>query len=433
MTRFTRLSVVASQRQLDASLPAERPVGEFLAELSDLFSLPTTNPPTTWALSTPRQGLIPTERTLDDVGVLDGDVLYLSPAANAAESPVVDDVLTAVEQTWETRGRPWSGIDRDRVCTVLLVPLVLSLVGALATVPDAGAGGLLLGTFVVLALASRALLSRGGMVLAWAGLPATLLGTFRLFGGQPLPVRLTAAVSAGLLGVAVVALAARLRRGVVIAGVVTGLAGGLVSVALAATAPAVAVAGWAVPALVLAIGVLPQMSVVSSGLLALVRQVESGTPAGREQFDRALGAGQATVDGTVAAVGMLAAAAAATLVSTGQPWQAVLGGLLGLVFLLRSRGFSQARQVGFLLVVPVLAMLGAVAALPRWVDGVAGPWQRSGLWVAGVVVVAGLVSAAGFLRFGEVSAARLSRFYDRVDTLALLAVVPMVLVAQVFT
>jgi type VII secretion integral membrane protein EccD len=428
-TRFTRLSVVADQQQLDASLPASRPVAEFLGELSALFNLPTTSPPTTWTLSTPRHGVIAAERSLDEAGVLDGDVLYLSRALAAAEAPVVDDVLAALSDTVNSRARPWSGPHRDRVVTTLLALAVLALIAVVATVPDPYLGGAIL--LIVFGMGSalvRPLSSRGGQILGWATLPAAVLGGFGLTAGAPPSARLTTAAAAGLAAVAIVAAVGRQNRTLVTAGVASGGLAAGVAVLLAVGVDGTSVAAWATPAFVLALGVLPQLALSASGLLGLVERCEQGQSTPRSELNRAMRVGRSVVDGGVAAVALAGAVAAGTLVWAGRPAQAALGVLLGVLFLLRSRGFSHAHHVAALLAVPVVTLLAVAVAAPSWA-GLQDP-AATALPIVAVALVAATVTAAGYLRVSEVNAARLSRLFDRVDTVAVVVVVPMVLLAQ---
>lgn len=428
-TRFTRLSVVADQHQVDASLPASRPVAEFLSELSALFNLPTTNPPTTWTLSTPRHGVIATERSLDEAGVLDGDVLYLSRALAAAEAPVVDDVLTAVGDTVDSRARPWSGPHRDRVVTTLLAVAMLALIAVVATVPDPYVGGAILtivfGTGAVLV---RLLSSRGGQVLGWATLPAAVLGGFGLTAGAPTSVRLITAAAAGLVAVAIIAAVGWQNRALVIAGVTSGGLAAGVAVLLAAGVYGVSIAAWATPAFVLALGVLPQLALSASGLLRLVERCEQGQPTPRDEVNRAVRVGRSAVDGGVAAVALAGAVAAITLVWAGRPTQAALGVLLGILFLLRSRGFSHAHHVAALLIVPVVTLLTVATMAPSWA-GLQDP-TAAALRIMAITLVAATVAGTGYLQVSEVTAARLSRLFDQLDLMAVIVVIPLVLLAQ---
>jgi hypothetical protein len=82
-----------------------------------------------------------------------------------------------------------------------------------------------------------------------------------------------------------------------------------------------------------------------------------------------------------------------------------------------------------MLTVPVAALITAAAALPLWLD-IAEPGPRALARVAATAAATVAVAVPGYHRVSEVTAARLSRLWDRIDTIAVLAVVPMVLVAQ---
>lgn len=429
-TRFTRLSVVADERQLDASLPAGRPIAEFLADLPRLLALPVTAPPTMWALSSPAHGSIPLERSLDEAGVVDGDVLYLSPAVDAAESPVVDDVIGAATSIVEEDGAPWDGPARAVVVTCLLAGVAAAATAALVFLPDATVSGTaLLAAAVVAVAVATGLRARTGFILGWVAPPVAAGGMYRVLAGVDPDARSCAATAAGALAVAALGLAVHRNRALAIAGGTVAVVAGATSGALLAGVTARALAAWSCPALVLVLGVLPQVALFSSGLVGLVRRAEARDPVERAAVERAVRTGGAVVDGATAAVAVTGAAAAATLVYAGRPVQAGLGGLLALLFLLRSRGFTQARQVGLLLGVAVTAALAAAAALPDWLD-VSSDAQRATYWALGAAVVGVLVATVGLVRTGEVAAARLSRVWDQLDLLAMLALVPLVLLAQ---
>jgi hypothetical protein len=83
--------------------------------------------------------------------------------------------------------------------------------------------------------------------------------------------------------------------------------------------------------------------------------------------------------------------------------------------------------------VPVAALIAAPFRLPHWI-GLTDHTARAAVTTGGAVVVTLVVIVVGYGRAAEVPAARLSRIWDRLDALVLLAVVPSVLLAQnVFT
>ncbi len=428
-TRFTRLSVVAGQQQLDASLPSTRPVAEFLADLPALFSLAPTTPPTAWALSTPRHGQISPERCLDEVGVLDGDVLYLSPAINAAESPFVEDVLGTIASTVDGRTPPWRDEHRDRAVTYLLAGVVVTLAFALFAVPQRIASGV---TLVVVGLGAVALgtylATRGGAAIRWTVPVFTGLAAVRFSEGQQLGTRWLATVAAGLAGVAVMALVQRRQAAVVGCGTGAVLAG-LTALLVSWHIDAASIAAWASPALVLALGLLPQLALSASGLVGMVQRGEDEGRVPRAELLRRTGTAADRIDGALVATAFTGAAAVAALVLTGRSGQAVLGGLLALIFALRTRGFASVRHVGFLLVVPVTGLVAAALALPAWAH-VTRPEFVATQRIVGLVVVGCLVALAGYVRLSPAAGARLTRALDLLDTLSIVALIPVLLLAQ---
>lgn len=430
VTRFTRLSIVAGDNQLDVSLPSSRPVAELLPELPMMFGLPRTTPPTVWALSIPRLGTLAGERSLADAGILDGDVLFLSETGAAAESPVVDDVLTAISAAVDDQGRPWAGAARDWVITCLLAAVGLALIAALAAIPNPRlSGALLLAASAATVGGAVALRGHGGLVLGWTGLASAPAALFQLTDRADLDVRFVAAAAAGLAGASAVAYAAGHARTVVVAGLASGGVVGAAAGVLAAGADGSSIAAWASIGMVIILGVLPQLALATSGLLGLVRRAEAGEPARREAVNRSLATSRATIDGTLAALGLVGCAGVGTLIWAGRPAQAWLGGLVALIFLLRSRSVSQALQVAFLLAVPVTALVATAAAIPHWAH-VHSPAIRAAVWAVGTLGAAVLIAVAGYTRLPEVTSARLSRLWDRVDLVAVVALVPIVLLAQ---
>jgi type VII secretion integral membrane protein EccD len=429
-TRFTRLSVVAGDRQLDTSLPASRPVAEFLAHLPGLLSLEPTAPPTAWALSTPRHGPISPERTLDDVGVLDGDVLYLSPAVNAAESPIVDDVLVSIADEVDRATPPWRGVYRDRAVSYLAAVVVLAMGAALYGVPARVPSAVLLVAAAAGCLAAAALLRAhvAGPAMAWISPLFVGLAVVRMTSGVSLGARVTAVVAAGGLGLGAAAWVRR-RHTLRVAGITAGVLAGITALLLGSGVDARSVAAWASPVLVFALAVLPQVALSASGLVGLVQRGEQGDAVPRAGVARRLKAAAARVEGTVVVVAVATSAATLTLIWSGRPAHATLGLLLALIVGLRSRGFAAATQVGYLLAAPVLALVAVVFALPSWL-GVTSPVVAATDRVVGLLLVLGLVASVGYARLQEVNAARVSRLLDLLDTLAVIALVPAVLLAQ---
>jgi type VII secretion integral membrane protein EccD len=428
-TRFTRLSVVADNQQLDASLPATRPIMEFLGQVPGMLGLPAGAEPTTWSLSSPSRGAIALDHSLDEAGVLDGEVLYLTPLTDGALPPTVEDVVATVSETVDSTARAWTGAVRDTTITCLLALVGLGLVAAAGTAPNVRTGAVLLVGVAAAGIAVATVLRRrGGLVLAWTVAPLALAVAFaRISVG--VDVQATAAVAGLAGGVAAVGQAVHRSWALAVAGVGVAVTAGSAAIALHAGVGASALAAWAAPVEVLLIGLIPQLALATARLVPLVREAETAEPVSRRSVLERVGLGTATIDGLSAVLAVVAGASSAVLIVAGGPAQAALGGLLGLIFLLRARAFTSARPVGFLLAVPTIALMAAAGALPYWLD-ITSPTSRSVGWTLALVVVAAVVAGCGYLRLGEVAAARLSQLLDRIDLLAVLALLPVTLLAQ---
>ncbi len=460
-TRFTRVTVVGDGRQIDISLPADAPLAEQIPTVLRLLSVPVGPAPVRWRLAAPEFGALDPARSLDQAGVLDGAVLHLTEAAAAPLPPFVDDVETAVAEMVAQRAPAWSGPARTDVIGALLALLLLvALVVAVYSPVPVNWPALLLIGGAALAV-GRFVPGRGGWAAALVAVPAAaalvlavpaawpaMLGSARSVpstatwsGRNPvsslLPANLDPTLGWHGLALAVVAGAALALAAVGVvrraSGVVTGsLLTVLVAVAgvlcLRLGLPADRTAGLALVAAVVLSGLAGQLALGGAGLVDLMVADERGEPVPRQRVVSAVRRGLGLVAGMVWAAAFIAAAACWVLVTgdrtgTAPGWEAPTVGLLGgLIFGLRSRMFSRAHQVGTMLMVVVVAAAAAAIAAPRWLalPAPGGPWLTIGALggIAIVVVVSGLRS----LR--EVAGARVQRALERLELLAVLALVP---------
>ena len=90
----SRITVVGPQRRADLAVPATTPIGEYAANLADMCGAePSPTMPQAWSLAPADAPAFPLEATLADMGVLDGQVLYLrDTAVEPGDPPVVMDV-----------------------------------------------------------------------------------------------------------------------------------------------------------------------------------------------------------------------------------------------------------------------------------------------------------------------------------------------------
>lgn len=425
-TRFTRVTIAATDRQVDVSLPAAAPVGEQLPMVLRLLSVPTSSTPRRWVLSTPELGVIPRSASLDETGVLDGMVLHLTEAQEAALPPFVDDVeqtagdLVAQEPAFRAGDRS-SGI-AGLLAVLLLGACGLGLVApspidwvapALALIGALGIGATMTGL--------------GATLAAMTAVPAAVLGLSALQSGASAgaTVLLPVAASIGLLGAGLVR-----RLPVATAGGITALVFSVVTWVMTATE----LQGYRTAGLIVVLGVIVaglagQFALGGAGLVNLLVADERGEKVPRTAVVGAVNRGGAIATGMVWAVSVAVSAAVVLLITAPvigikSGWAIPGVGILGaLVFALRSRMYSRVRQVVPMLAVPVLAGAAIGLRIPAWF-GVTDARTAAGITLGVLVLIAVLLLATGLSTLAEVPKARLRRFYEAIEFLAVLALLP---------
>lgn len=453
-TRFTRVTVVGDGRQMDISLPADTPIGEQLPTVLRLLSVPNAPVPVRWRLAAPEFGSLDPARSLDEVGVLDGASLYLTEAATAPPPPFVDDVESAVAQEVADRAPSWTGPARRSAVGVLLAILLLAWELSAVTSAPAPLSWLAPLVALVVALGGAALITeRGGWFCGITAVPAaaalvlgvvatapfafelpdgsasqlpatglSALGAASFWNGFPLAVGVAAAATVALLGLV------RSAPGLAVGGGVVAVLAAGVLWCVRLGIPVERTAGLVLVVAVVLAGVAGQAALGGAGLVDLMVSDERGEPVPRQAVVRAVRRGLSLAGGMVwAAVVAGAASCWALLTHTqvdGTPSQWVapaVGALGGALFALRSRMFTRAAHVGPMVGVAVLVLVGIAVRAPTWLYvGAAGPLVTLLVLLASGVLVAG--SGLGTLR--EVAGARLQRALERLELVAVLALVP---------
>jgi len=421
-TRFTRVTVVGDLRQVDISLPSDTPLAEQLPMVLRLLSVPSSPVPVRWVLSTPEVGTIPRDRSLDEAGILDGMVLHLTEAAAAPPPPFVDDVENAAADEVVATAPAWAGEPRRSGIGWLLAVVLLAavVVAFTATGPTSWLGA---GAAGLVGLGIGALVAPvGGLAAALIAVPAaaTIVVTATEAAPDHLLALTVAAIALALVG------AVRRSPGL--------LAGGLVGTALGVVGwicgrleiPGYRTAGLVLLGAVIAVGAAGQFALGGAGLVNLMVSDERGEKVPRAAVTAAVRRGQAIATGVVWAGSVAGAAACWVLLAAAEPggelWIApALGGLGGLIFLLRSRMFTRARQVGPMLAVGVLVAIGAAVQTPGWLRMDSGGAAAS---LGILALLAAVVAGAGFSMLAEVPRARMRRLWERLEVLAVLALIP---------
>jgi hypothetical protein len=138
--------------------------------------------------------------------------------------------------------------------------------------------------------------------------------------------------------------------------------------------------------------------------------------------------GQSAATGLVWCCALLAGAAVAVLAvapGSGAPdWiSRVLAAVGGLIFAVRSRMFTRARQVLPMLLTAVLAAAAIALAASGWLGLTGRPAPLLSLALLALLVA--VLVASGLAELPEVPRARMRRMLDLLDALAVLALVPL--------
>jgi hypothetical protein len=134
---FSRVTVLTPDRRVDVALPTDVVLAELVPMVLELLGEPLRSPdrPDPWRFTGTTGGLLPSGATLDELGVLDGEMLRLGPASPPPPAPVFDDPVDALAALAPHRRR-----DRRWPATAA-VGVTLAAAALLATVRSGGAGG----------------------------------------------------------------------------------------------------------------------------------------------------------------------------------------------------------------------------------------------------------------------------------------------------
>ncbi|MCB5906953.1 type VII secretion integral membrane protein EccD [Streptomyces pinistramenti] len=141
-----RITVVGERRQVDLAVPARAPIAEYIDDLARMCELEESElMPAAWSLATGTGEPFAPEHSLAEIGVADGQLLYLRDVvAGEFDEPVIQDVAEQVTEASERLlDRRWDA--RSRTVTVMACGLAwwigaLVLVAALAPIDSAVTG-----------------------------------------------------------------------------------------------------------------------------------------------------------------------------------------------------------------------------------------------------------------------------------------------------
>ncbi len=435
--RQVRLTVVGSRRSLDLAVPAGVAIAILMRDLLTLADeLRDGDSPRAWGLARLGQGHLPPERSLRDIGVADGETLYIRELRRADGPARVEDVIELVQDTVGA-GDAW-GVSAARRLRLSVAGGVLTLTSAVAALQTPAsarrtAGIALLAVSVVLlasglTIARRRLAAPVAQALALLSWPAGVAGTV-------LVVTRGGSWAAGALAAGFAAWLALLALSAVVVPAVRPLAAGLVPGLVLAAGATLAVhsgVGRTTVAAVTALlalyllGVLPRAVAAVGGVADLDdRAVEAGAPDSAAALT-VVRTARRTLRWAVMGAALAGVVPMLILARTDRPIASVFVALLGVAFILRARGYNGPAEVA---VLSTTGMLALAVALLAWLrHDPPGSAVTIGVGAAALAVLV-LVGAALWTpsRVLQIRLQRLIDFGERLVAVSLLPVLAGVL------
>jgi type VII secretion integral membrane protein EccD len=440
-----RVTVAAPASRIDLALPSDLPIAAMLANLVELAGVATPDGGSShggWCLSRPAGAELNPARTLDALGVLDGDILHLRPRSLDPPAPVFDDVIDAVASSARADIRGWRPDHARRLASVACVALATTAAAVLLRLGPSDGAAAVGAVAAILFVGVAALFARSyresmvGVALAAGAWPlAFAAGVLSVPGDEP-RTRLLVGGACWLTAVALGAAAAARGAAVFAAGAVAAtLTGGAALFAVLVAHPASGIAAGTLCLAVALTPVLPRLAARLSRLplpvlpsrsddLAWVDEqpdltlLQSHTKLGRNLFLGMLAGDMATAGGCCV-----------VLAAAGTPAALILTGLGLLVLLLPVRRVDDLAQRSIRIVAVMSAAVAGATTLASLHPDVARTWLI-GLLLASGLFVAGLGAAAGRARVAPTT----RRAVDLVETMAVIALLPVAAaVMQVFS
>ena len=433
-----RVTVVAPSARVDVSLPKQSTVAELVPILVRMTAGEGAG--TGWTLG--RLGADPfaSTSTVADVGLRDGELLYLN-SREAKPAPLLfDDVVDAIASAAaEPRGMWRPELTRTVGLTSALVTLAGAAILVAAVRPAWPATSLIDGMLAVVLLLGAAATGRAAKdtavpaTLAGAGLPAAFLAGIALGvrdGANPFAPRPEAlAFGCAVLAIfAVLAIAAVPDRFAwFTAAAVAGAVGFVAALFAAATdTPSTSVAAVVAAGALALSPLLPVTALRLARLplprvpvdVAAFRRDETPTP-GPEVAERTRTASD-VVAALLAGIAAIVAGAAVVLSWSGNRWAWALAGLSGFAMLLRARAYTVASQRGAL-------VIGAIVVLAVATPGLAasGPRGMQPVLIAGVLLLGVVGLSYGARALADQPSPYWTRLLDVLEVLSVVSLVPL--------
>ncbi|TQF68864.1 type VII secretion integral membrane protein EccD [Rhodococcus spelaei] len=457
-TDLCRLTVLTDQTQVDLALPFGVPLALILPGIVDMIemhgasddhtSTRSTTEATEWVLSRIGQAPLSSTLSLDEHGILDGDLLVLHSATTRAPAPLFDDLMHNVAAIDAQNFRRWTPATAR--ATGIATASTAILAGSMALLRSRAESESLVGAFAALVVA--ALLLTAGVVVSrvYGDRPsATALCGFALpvaatAGALLVPGHLGAAnLLLGSVTCAAAAILAMRTSGVGLALCTATAAGSLLAGAAAAVGaatelPTDSIGAGVVAAALAGLAVAPRLAMLLAKL-PLPPVPAPGSPLDAEELDEAAPgplpsfvgleakAAQARqyLTGLVVATAVTATGgallAAGTFTDGGIYWPGtVLAVVCATVLMLRGRAYASAAQA-----VPLISSGAAILVALLVGAAVTSPGQAPAVFAVAVLGVCAAM-ALGVLAPNHTFSPVLRRCVELLDYAAIAAVIPLV-------
>jgi ESX secretion system protein EccD len=440
-----RVTVAAPTSRIDLALPSDLPIAAMLANLVELAGMATPDGGTShggWCLSRPAGAELNPARTLDALGVLDGDILHLRPRSLDPPPPVFDDVIDAVASSARADIRDWRPDHARWFASAACVALATTAAAVLLRLGPSDGAAEVGAVAAVLFVGVAALFARSyresmlGVALAASAWPLALAAGVLSVPGDAARTRLLFGCACWLAAAALGAVAVARGAAVFAAGVVAAtLAGGAALFAVLVAHPASGIAAGTLCLAVALTPVIPRLAARLSRLPLPVLPSRSDDLALVDEQPDLTFLRSHTKLGRNLLLGMLAGCVAITagccvvLAAAGTPAALILTGLGLLVLLVPVRRVDDVVQRSIRIVAVISAAVAGGITLAWIHPDVARAWLI-GVLLASGLFVAGLGAAAGRARVAPTT----RRAGALVETMAVVALLPAAAaVMQVFS
>ncbi|WP_096214589.1 type VII secretion integral membrane protein EccD [Streptomyces sp. 2323.1] len=426
--QLSRVTLVGERRRADVVLRSDTPVGQLIPDVLQLLDDRPASRPLTRQLMTSDGSVLPHDCTLASAGIADGTVLRLVTTHSAPPAPVVHDVTDQVADDLDLRAWRWRPVARRASAGAATV--AFAVIAALLARREFPLGALVgvLSAITLVLLTAGALVARIGrgnrglataLLVASGGLGVLTAWTAADAYGWPGSARLAAVAGALVLTLVFLGYFSPLGKG--------GLAGALTMATIAAVWEAVAAvqgdparlgAVMGVFSLV-ALGLLPRLALMASGLTALDDRRSGGISVTRHQVGTALagthrGLALSTI---VTAVSATSAGWLLTLAEKPTVWTVALASLVVVVLASRARAFPLIAEVVALF---VAASCLVVRLVMVWMKHAGGTGPLAVLCVAAVLPLVVLA-----VQVPEHVQVRLRRIGDLIESIGMVGLFPL--------